>query len=259
MPKYYPLFINGQPVETGNHETIANPYNGEAVGTITVAGKDELESAIRGAVQAFESNRGLSVYRRRAVLDGIVERLRSRRQELIELIVRESGKPITLSGIEVDRATTTFRLAAEECARFGGEVMPVDFQANTEGYTCRVQRFPSGPISAITPFNFPLNLTAHKLAPALAVGSSVVLKPPAQCPLSNLVLADIVHDAGAAPGTFNVVHMHPPARRMPRHRRTFQASQCYGFGPAGLASQTDCREEESHPGAGRERGRDRAR
>ena len=210
MPKHYSIFINGQTVVTGSQDTITNPYNGKTVGMITVAGKTELESATRGAIQAFEANRTLSAYQRARVLQGVVEGLRQRRRALMELITLESGKPITLSAVEVDRAITTFTLAAEECKRFGGEMLPIDFQPNTQGYTCRIERFPSGPISAITPFNFPLNLTAHKLAPALAVGSSVVLKPPVQCPLSSIVLAELVHEAGAAPGSFNVVHMHPP-------------------------------------------------
>ncbi len=210
MPEQYALFINGVSVQTGAWDTIHNPYNDEIVGRVTVAGAAEVESATSGAEKAFQVNRRLPVFKRAQILRGVVEGLKKRRERLAKLITGESGKPVMLSYVEVDRAITTFTLASEECKRFGGEILPVDIQPNTVNYHCRVERFPIGPIAGITPFNFPLNLTAHKLAPAIAVGSSLVLKPPVQCPLSNFVLAEIVHEAGAEPGTFNVVHMHPP-------------------------------------------------
>lgn len=210
MAEHYPIFINGAPIETERRETIANPFNGEIVGTSGIAGKADMEAAIATAQQAFSVNRERSTYRRIDILLGVTAGLQRRRAELAHLITEESGKPISLSYGEVDRAITTFTLAAEETKRFGGEILPIDFQPNTEGTTCRVERFPIGPISGITPFNFPLNLTAHKLAPAIAVGSSLLLKPPQQCPLSNSVLAQIVHEAGAEPGTFNVVHAELP-------------------------------------------------
>ncbi len=210
MTEHYPIFINGEPVETERRETIANPFNGEVVGTAGIAGEADIEAAIETAQRAFSVNRELSTYRRVEVLLEITAGLRRRRTELALLIAQESGKPISLSYGEVDRAITTFTLAAEETKRFGGETVPIDFQPNTEGTACRVERFPIGPIAGITPFNFPLNLTAHKLAPAIAVGSSLVLKPPQQCPLSSSILARIVHEAGAEPGTFNVVHAELP-------------------------------------------------
>lgn len=210
MVKHYPLFINGERLKTERRETIRNPYNDQPVGFVSIGGEKEFEFAVTSAQCAFEVNRKLSSHRRSKVLLGVVAGLLQKREWFANLITRESGKPISLSYIEVDRAITTFTLAAEECKRWGGRMLTVDFQTNTEGFICREERFPVGPIAAITPFNFPLNLAAHKLAPAMAVGSSVVLKPPAQCPLSCLCLAELIHQAGAEPGTVNVIHFHPP-------------------------------------------------
>src|SRR6185436_4291536 len=111
---------------------------------------------------------------------------------------------------EVDRAITTFSLAADEARRFGGEVVPLDVDTRGVGMNGLVNRFPIGPISAISPFNFPLNLLAHKVAPALAVGSALVVKPPPQCPLTAFRLAEIVQAAGAPAGAMNVLHLPVP-------------------------------------------------
>src|SRR4029077_20949894 len=129
-----------------------------------------------------------------------------RRSQFVDLMIAESGKPRIYAGIEVDRAVSTFTLAAEESTRTGGEVLPLDLAPSTEGYTAIVSRFPIGVIGAIAPFNFPLNLVAHKLAPAIAVGNSVVLKPPPQAPLSALLLAGVCYDAGLPARALSVVH-----------------------------------------------------
>ena len=203
------LYINGQWTDSGVHDEILDPYTGSIVGTVPIGGAEHVDAAISAATAAFESTRRLSAFRRRALCRGIAEGIRARADELANLICSEAGKPIAFARGEVSRAASTFTLAAEELSRFGGEVIPVDIEEAFEGYECVMRRFPIGPISAIAPFNFPLNLVAHKVAPALAVGSSVVLKPAPQAPLTALALAEIVDAAGALPGQFNVVHCMP--------------------------------------------------
>jgi len=203
------LYINGQWTNTGVHDEILDPYTGAVVGTVPIGGAEHVDAAITAAAAAFESTRRHSGFRRRALCRAIAGGIRARATELAELICAEAGKPIAFARGEVARAASTFTLAAEELSRFGGEVIPVDIEEAFEGYECVMRRFPVGPISAIAPFNFPLNLVAHKVAPALAVGSSVVLKPAPQAPLTALALAEIVDAAGALPGQFNVVHCMP--------------------------------------------------
>jgi acyl-CoA reductase-like NAD-dependent aldehyde dehydrogenase len=204
------LYIGGEWIEAAERDEVTSPYTGEVVGRVSVGGAAEIDRAIAAACEAFTSSRRLSTYRRREVLRAIADGIRARGDEIAELICAEAGKPIAFARGEVGRAVSTFTLAGEELSRFGGEVVPVDIEEAFEGYQAVVRRFPVGPISAISPFNFPLNLVAHKLAPALAVGSSVVLKPAPQAPLTAFVLAEIVEAAGALPGQFNVVHCHPP-------------------------------------------------
>ncbi|MFH1741590.1 MAG: aldehyde dehydrogenase family protein [bacterium] len=204
------LFINGNWIESGEWEEIRNPYDGSLVGRAAVAGKNEAEQAVRSSIQAYKHNRNLSRADRREVLMKIAQGLKQHRKRLANLVVKETGKPIGPALGEVDRAVITFTLAAEETIRFSGEVIPLDITPATAGYYARTERFPIGPIIALSPFNFPINLTAHKVAPAIAVGSAVVLKAPPQCPLSVLELANIVHEAGAAPGTLNVLHCPIP-------------------------------------------------
>jgi len=204
------LFINGKSVESREWEDIVNPYDDSIVGKVALAGKEQAEQAIRAATDAFHRNRMKSRDERREILLNIVRGIQSERERLAEWVMRETGKPITSALGEVDRAATTFTLAAEEAIRFGGETIPMDIAKAGRGYIARTERFPLGPILAFTPFNFPINLTAHKIAPAIAVGSSVALKPPPQGPISVLELARIVHEAGAEPGTFNVLHCPIP-------------------------------------------------
>jgi glyceraldehyde-3-phosphate dehydrogenase (NADP+) len=149
--------------------------------------------------------RELPIHERARILDGISAGIAERREELADLIVAEVGKPISFALGEVDRAVQTFRLGAEEARRWGGEVMPVDIQPSTEGYRCLWTRFPRGPVAAISPFNFPLNLVAHKIAPAIAVGNAAVLKPPPQGPTAALRLAEIALGAGLPPEALSVL------------------------------------------------------
>src|SRR5215472_18236978 len=218
--KHWSLPIAGERRPTSVNEPVINPYDNSLVATIGVADTLDMDDAIVAARKAFDEFRTWPRYKRKEILLGVAARLREQRAAFIELMIAESGKPRIYSGVEVDRAISTFTLAAEESTRFGGEVLPLDLSAATVGYTSIVQRFPIGVIGAISPFNFPLNLVAHKLAPAIAVGNTVVLKPPPQAPLSALMLADVCYDAGLPPDALSVVHAPiPVAERLATDER----------------------------------------
>jgi glyceraldehyde-3-phosphate dehydrogenase (NADP+) len=228
------LFIGGEWCDAEQHDEILDPFSGSVVGTAAVADAAALDRATDAALAAFGSTRTHSAYRRRQVLHGIAAGLRDRFDEVAALIVAEAGKPITFARAEVGRAISTFTLAAEELSRFGGEIVPIDIEQAFEGCLATVRRFPIGPVAAISPFNFPLNLVAHKLAPAVAVGSTVVLKPAPQAPLTALLLAEIAEQAGIVPGQLNVVNCPPVvAQRLVTDSRipmlTFTGSAAVGW------------------------------
>jgi acyl-CoA reductase-like NAD-dependent aldehyde dehydrogenase len=161
--------------------------------------------AIQAAVRAFEVTRKLPSYERQRVLRAVAQGITDRREEFARTIALEAGKPIRTARAEVERATFTFNIAAEESTRIYGEWLPLDLQAFAASRWAMVRRFPLGPIAAITPFNFPLNLVAHKWAPALAAGCTIVHKPASQTPLSSLLLAELVEQAGWPSGALNVL------------------------------------------------------
>ena len=187
---------------------MSNPARpGEPAGATYYATAEQYEEAVAAAVAAFPQTRKLPAYERSAALYRISEGLRARRAEIGRLITLESGKPIRDSLAEVDRAVLTFRIGAEEAERIGGEVIPLDLNPASRGRTGITRRFPIGPIAAISPFNFPLNLAAHKLAPAIASGNPIVLKPPSKCPLTMLTVAEIVAEAGLPEGSVSILPM----------------------------------------------------
>ena len=159
------------------------------------------------AVAAFEQTRVLPAYERGAILRSISAGIKARREELGRLIALEAGKPIRDALVEVDRAVLTFRLGAEEAERLVGEVIPLDLLASSRGRLGITRRFPIGPVAAISPFNFPLNLAAHKLAPAIAAGCSIVLKPPSKDPLTMLTVGEIIAEAGLPEGAVSILPM----------------------------------------------------
>ncbi|MDA8236446.1 MAG: aldehyde dehydrogenase family protein [Chloroflexi bacterium] len=202
------IFLAGRWVDSPDVLTIANPARpGEPAGLTYQATAEQYEEAVRAAVAAFEVTRKLPAYERAAILRSISAGIRARREELGRLIALESGKPIRDALVEVDRATLTFRLGAEEAERIGGEVMPLDLMASSKGRVGITRRFAAGPVAAISPFNFPLNLAAHKLAPAIAAGCSIVLKPPSKDPLTMLTVAEIVEEAGVPAGAVSILPM----------------------------------------------------
>jgi glyceraldehyde-3-phosphate dehydrogenase (NADP+) len=210
------------------------PFTGERAVLAVRATEADLDQAIAAAKEGFARMRALPRHARRDLLVRVADLLTRERLSLGEDLARSCGKPITQALAEVDRAVLTFSFAADEARRFGGEVVPLDIDPRTAGYTGLVHRFPVGPISAISPFNFPLNLLAHKVAPAIAVGSALVVKPPPQCPQLAFRLGRILAEAGLPAGAYNVLHLPVPvAERLATDPRfamlTFTGSPAVGW------------------------------
>jgi acyl-CoA reductase-like NAD-dependent aldehyde dehydrogenase len=184
-------FIDGKWVVTGEQLEVLSPWSGEVVGECSLAGPGEWEAAITAASRAAVPLRKMSSQERRQMLEALVAGVTACQTELAELIVAEGGKPITYARSEVSRGVTTLSLAAEEAARLGGEVLPLDLTRATAGRWGITRRFPLGPVLGITPFNFPFNLVVHKVGPALAAGNPILIKPSSACPLTALKLAEV--------------------------------------------------------------------
>jgi acyl-CoA reductase-like NAD-dependent aldehyde dehydrogenase len=206
--KPHPIFLAGRWVDSPDTLQITNPARpDEPAGATYNATAEQYEEAVVAAIRAFEITRTLPAYERGAILRNISAGIRERREEIGRLIALESGKPVRDSLVEVDRAALTFRLGAEEAERMTGELIPLDLMASSKGRIGITRRFPIGPIAAISPFNFPLNLAAHKLAPAIASGNTIVLKPPSKDPLTMLTVAEIVEKSGAPEGSVSILPM----------------------------------------------------
>jgi glyceraldehyde-3-phosphate dehydrogenase (NADP+) len=198
-------YIAGEWIETGNAVEVRSPFNDELVAVIHRAGPNEIEVAISKARSSFEVTRKLPVWKRAEALEKISAGVAARRDEFSQTIAMEAGKPIRTARIEVDRAVFTFKIAAEESKRIYGELVPLDWIPGTEGREAQVRHVPLGPIVGISPFNFPLNLVAHKVAPAIAAGNSIILRPASQTPLSALKLAEVISACGWPVEAFSVV------------------------------------------------------
>ena len=206
--KPHPIFLAGRWVESPDVLTVANPANAsEPAGATYNATPEQYEEAVEAAVAAFEVTRKLPAYERGRILRDISAGIKARREELGRLIALEAGKPIRDALVEVDRAVLTFRLGAEEAERMTGELIPLDLLPSSKDRVGITRRFPIGPIAAISPFNFPLNLAAHKLAPAIATGNPIVLKPPSKDPLTMLTVAEIIEAAGVPAGMVSILPM----------------------------------------------------
>jgi len=199
------FFLNGNWSTHGREAVVTSPYDHSVLAVISEAGSDDVEVAIESAVQAFAVTRKMTSQQRADVLHKIVEGITARREEFARTICQEAGKPIRTARVEVERAIYTFQVAAEESTRIYGEYIPLDTLESAAGRWGLVRRFPLGPVFGITPFNFPLNLVAHKVAPAIAAGCPIILKPAPQTPISSFLLAEIVQESGWPEGALAVM------------------------------------------------------
>lgn len=201
----YGFLLNGRWIEQGSSVSVRSPYSGEVVSQVTAATRAHAEEAISGAVAAFAVTRKMPSSDRQRILEKVSAGIAARTEEFARTMALEAGKPIRTARAEAARAVFTFKVAAEESTRIYGEYLPLDAAEIARNRWGIVRRFPLGAIAAITPFNFPLNLVAHKIAPAIAAGCTMVLKPAPQAPGCALMLARLVEEAGWPAGALSVL------------------------------------------------------
>ena len=197
------LLVGGEWIETGEWIEVRSPYSGDVVGRVAKAGADETRRAIDAAAEAMRDP--LPAHKRAEILVKVAGYLGRRHEEVAQTICAEAGKPLKTARVEVSRAMSTYTMSAVQARTLAGDVVPMDASQAGEGKLAFTLRVPLGVVGAISPFNFPLNLVAHKIAPALAAGCAVVLKPATATPLSALLLAEMETEAGLPPGWLNVV------------------------------------------------------
>lgn len=202
----YKLYINGKWVGGSETTPVYNKYDDSLLGTLPIADADLLDHAITAAERAAIVMADMPAHKRGAILFRTAQLLQERREEIAKTIAAEAGKALKFARIEVDRAIGTFTIAGEEAKRIHGETVPLDAVPSGEGYFGFYVRRPVGVVAAITPFNFPLNLVAHKVAPALAAGNTLVLKPAATTPLTSVKLCECLEAAGLPPGAINLIN-----------------------------------------------------
>lgn len=199
------MYINGEWMEGTEYADLFSPYSNEKIAEIPQASKEQVDAAIDAAYEQREVMANLTAFERATILENLVDLLVENRTKAAEIISLESAKPLKFSLGEVDRTIETYKFAAEEAKRLHGEMIPMDAAktgAHRLGYTLRE---PIGVVAAITPFNFPLNLVAHKVGPAIAAGNTIVLKPASQTPLSSIFIAELLEEAGLPKGALNLV------------------------------------------------------
>lgn len=202
---HYPFFLANKPVTSSHTLEVLDKYTGEVATRVSLAQTSDIDHAIAAATRAARPMAEMPGHKRQAILQHCITRIEARAEELAHMLCIEAGKPIKDSRGEVSRLVDTFRIAAEEAVRHHGEIMPLDRTPRTTGYTGFIKRVPIGPCSFISPWNFPLNLTAHKIAPALAVGCPFVLKPASYTPLGAIVLGEILAETDLPEGAFSIV------------------------------------------------------
>ncbi len=201
----YPYYLANKPLQPNTDLVVTNKYTSEPATRVALADAATIDKAIAASVEAFDAMRKMPAYKRQDVLNHVVMRVTERHEELSKALCIEAGKPIRDARGEVTRLIDTFRVAAEEAVRITGEYLPLDISARAEGYESMWRRFPIGPCSFISPFNFPLNLVAHKVAPAIAVGCPFVLKPASRTPIGALILGEILAETDLPPGAFSIL------------------------------------------------------
>ena len=235
MEKTFRFLVNGEWQTSKETMEVLNPFNGDVVGTVHRPSVGDVENAIQSSVKAFEKMRRMPSYQRSEILKKAAAMIDERKEELARVLCQEAGKAIKHARGEVTRTVSTLTIAAEEANRVVGEAVPLDITPAAGDRLGIVRRFPIGPIAGISPFNFPLNLVCHKVAPALASGNTIVVKPASATPLSALLLGEILLEAGALPGSFNVIpcsaKLADPLVTDPRFKMvTFTGSAEVGWG-----------------------------
>jgi acyl-CoA reductase-like NAD-dependent aldehyde dehydrogenase len=204
----YPLYLNNEAKQPNADLEVTDKYTGEVAFRVAQADAATIDAGIQGAVEAAEPMARLPAYARQAVLQHCVDRFKERYDELAYALCVEAGKPIKDSEGEVTRLIDTFRIAAEESVRMTGEVQPLDISPRAKGYQGIWKRVPIGPCSFVSPFNFPLNLAAHKIAPALAVGCPFVMKPASRTPLGAIIMGEVLAETDLPKGAFSILPAH---------------------------------------------------
>lgn len=199
------MFVNGKWLEAKNYSILRSPYSSEPIAEIPVATKDELNEAISSAYKVRKKMAKMPIHQRIEILERLVELLKEKSEVAARIIAVEAAKPIKIAREEVKRTIQTYKFAAQEAARIGGETISLDAAPGGENRLAYTVKEPLGVIGAITPFNFPMNLVAHKVGPAIATGNTIVLKPASQTPISSLFLAELLQEAGLPDGALNVV------------------------------------------------------
>ncbi|HEY3009195.1 MAG TPA: aldehyde dehydrogenase family protein [Micromonosporaceae bacterium] len=233
-----PFFVAGRSATSDDEVTVTHPYDGRTVGRTGNATPEQVESSVAAAASVADELAALPAHVRASALDHVSRRLGERSEEVAALITAENGKPIKWARAEVTRAVSTFRWAAEEARRFSGELQRLDTEPAATGRIALIRRVPRGPVLGISPFNFPLNLVAHKVAPALAVGAPIVVKPAPATPLSALLLGELLAETELPVGAFSVLPM-------PNHRAAALVADprlpvvsFTGSGPVGVGIRT---------------------
>ena len=205
LNKSYPYYLANQPQQPNTDLVVRDKYSGRIATRVAVPDAKTVEKAIAAAVKATTPMRNFKPWARQAVLRHCVQRFSERRDELAEALCIEAGKPIRDSAGEVTRLIETFQIAAEEAVRINGETLNLELASRLDGYHGYTKRVPLGPVSFITPFNFPLNLVAHKVAPAIAAGCPFVLKPAERTPIGALIIGEILAETDLPRGAFSIL------------------------------------------------------
>jgi acyl-CoA reductase-like NAD-dependent aldehyde dehydrogenase len=225
----YPYYLANKPTAPNADLEVVDKYTGRVATRVAMADEKAIYDGITRAVEAVEPMRALHAYERHAVLDHCVARFTERKEELALSLCIEAGKPIRDARGEADRLIDTFRVAAEESVRMTGEVMPLDISARARDYSGMWKRVPLGACSFISPFNFPLNLAAHKIAPALAVGCPFVLKPASLTPVGALIIGEVLAETGLPEGAFSILPAHREGAALFTELLSFTGSPAVGW------------------------------
>ncbi|GLY63459.1 aldehyde dehydrogenase family protein [Amycolatopsis taiwanensis] len=234
-PQPRPAWIAGRPEQGEGTLLVSHPFDGTEVAAVAVPGTEQVERAVAAAAAVAPELRRAPAHVRADALDLLSRGLAERAEELAEVITAENGKPFKWSEAEVRRAISVFRIAAEEARRFTGDLQRLDTDESGEGRLAMIRRVPRGPVLGISPFNFPLNLVAHKVAPALAVGAPIIVKPAPRTPLSALILGELLAETGLPEGAFSVLPLGNEETRALVADPRLPVVSFTGSGPVGWA------------------------